>query len=95
MHLQFKYASCGKNKENKENAQNIAKGMENTPNFKHGPLVLIQGCRKKLKQKSKKFFCREPPKALGKEPICREPRLGLSAKKIKKKEKLFAESLLI
>jgi hypothetical protein len=48
MHLQFKCASCGKNKENEENARNIARGMENTSNFKHGLLVLYQGCRKKL-----------------------------------------------
>jgi hypothetical protein len=48
MHLQFKCTSCGKNKEIKENARNIAKGMENTPNFKHSLLVLNQGCRKKL-----------------------------------------------
>jgi hypothetical protein len=34
MHLQFKCAPCGKNQENEKNTQNIARGMENTPNFK-------------------------------------------------------------
>jgi hypothetical protein len=56
MHLQFKCASCGKNKENKENARNIARCMENTPNFKYGHLVLYQGCRKKIRSKNKKKY---------------------------------------
>jgi hypothetical protein len=54
MHLQFKCASCGKNKENEENTQNIAREMKNTQNFKHGLLVLYQGSRKNLEAKIQK-----------------------------------------
>jgi hypothetical protein len=59
MHLQFKCASCKKNKENEENARNIARGMENTPNFKHGLLVLYQGYRKNLGAKIHKKYIAE------------------------------------
>jgi hypothetical protein len=40
MHLQFKCASCEKNQENEKNTWNIARGMENTPNFKSWLLAL-------------------------------------------------------